>query len=612
MSILTDPNPSKTPNRKNNTNRLALSPAGTIALILINAIVLLFLGWPTLQSRLGLSPKAATPTADINTSVSTNSLDAALSNEPAPIIITTTPDPDFGRSLPGIMVFSLSDNDYTHLFAYQADSLPLTRLTSGEWDDIHPALSPDGTQVAFASRRNGPWDLYILNLRTANITQVTDDLNYEGSPSWSPDGLWLTYEKYIDKDLVDSNLEIFILPVDGSLDPIRLTTNEDVDFSPSWSPDNRKIAYASNRSGQNDIWIIDLDGIGDSRYKNITNTPSSGEAFPFWAPDGKELAWVRYSGELPGIYSVAPEHLSQDPKFLSIGDFAAWSPFGGLLLTAYSGGSTNFYISALHPGENTVALPPMVFSGRIRGLTWGKNGLPSKLPNQFTQLAQNKPSTPLASPNTPPADQITGRQILVDLEDVEAPNPTLNALAVDPFLALRERVAQDAGWDALSSLENAFLPITNLLSPGLEKDWLYTGRAFTLDPVLIDAGWMVVLKDEKETGTYWRVFLRTTLQDGNLGEPFLFSPWDFNARFSGSPGDYEAGGRFAYPYPSGYWLDFTALAAEYGWERLPALNNWRSFFQGTRFNQFVFTGGLDWISAMLQLYPPEILPTPSR
>jgi TolB protein len=63
--------------------------------------------------------------------------------------------------------------------------------------------------------------------------------------------------------------------------------------------------------------------------------------------------------------------------------------------------------------------------------------------------------------------------------------------------------------------------------------------------------------------------------------------------------------------PSGYWFDLTALAAQYGWERLPALTDWRTYYAGARFNELAFTQELDWRTAMLQLYPPEVLITPT-
>jgi hypothetical protein len=61
--------------------------------------------------------------------------------------------------------------------------------------------------------------------------------------------------------------------------------------------------------------------------------------------------------------------------------------------------------------------------------------------------------------------------------------------------------------------------------------------------------------------------------------------------------------------PLGYWLDLTELAANYGWERLPALITWRSAMAAARFNEFIVSDGLDWQAAMGELYPAEALVT---
>ncbi len=122
--------------------------------------------------------------------------------------------------------------------------------------------------------------------------------------------------------------------------------------------------------------------------------------------------------------------------------------------------------------------------------------------------------------------------------------------------------------------------------------------------------YMLVVREDYGGHTYWRIFLRPLEQDGSQGTPLTQFPWDFNARFSGNTAYYEEGGARLEEIPSGYWVDFTDLAAQYGWSREPALSNWRSYYQGSRFNQLVFTSGLTWEEAMLQLYPPEIFMQP--
>jgi hypothetical protein len=117
---------------------------------------------------------------------------------------------------------------------------------------------------------------------------------------------------------------------------------------------------------------------------------------------------------------------------------------------------------------------------------------------------------------------------------------------------------------------------------------------------------MAVTKQVYGTDTYWRVFLKPLQQDGSMGRPLTAFPWDFDARFSGDSTAYELGGEPYEEIPGGYWVDFTFLATEYGWERQTALSNWQSYYQGARFNVFAITSGLTWEEAMLQVWPPEV------
>jgi hypothetical protein len=84
-----------------------------------------------------------------------------------------------------------------------------------------------------------------------------------------------------------------------------------------------------------------------------------------------------------------------------------------------------------------------------------------------------------------------------------------------------------------------------------------------------------------------------------------------NARYNLDPRAYEAGGEYA-PAPSGYWVEITSIMQAYDWERLSALPNWRNYYRGARFAEFALTSGMSWYDAMLELYPPEALVTPTR
>ena len=500
------------------------------------------------------------------------------------------------------VILSIEEDGYSHLFAYIPNEKPLTRLTNGDWDDITPALSPDGTKLAFASNRFGHWDLFLMDLASGELTQLTDTPEYDGAPTWSPDGSFLAYESYRDE-----NLEIIIGPADDpAKNAIRLTTSPATDHSPAWAPGGRQIAFVSN----GEIILADLDRTNDARFQNLSNTPLAIEAHPVWSPDGNRLAWATQSQNMgrSGIYIWDAER-QLPAQWIGDGNLPAWNASGDRIITTVQAPNTNFIIIYTPDGTNLQPLTP--FPYQVGSLVWANLVMKDPMPEIFEQAAQFTPAPLWAANGQPISEGAANRWSLVDLPNVQAPYPQLHDLANEAFNALRERIQWEAGWDALASLENAFVPLTSDLDPGFGEDWLYTGRAFAINSLMTNAGWMVAVREDFGAQTYWRLYLRAQAQDGTLGIPLHDLPWDLRARHNLDPQVYEQGGTYS-EVPPGYWVDITSLAAQYGWERVPALPNWRTFFRGARFTEFTLTDGLDWYSAMLQLYPPDVLVTPTR
>jgi len=105
-------------------------------------------------------------------------------------------------------------------------------------------------------------------------------------------------------------------------------------------------------------------------------------------------------------------------------------------------------------------------------------------------------SEPLWQPQLTRTVAPAGRMGLVPLEDVAAPQPLLHDAVDEAFNGLRQQISIEAGWDALSSLENAYVALTTPPTPSIQNDWLYTGRAFAINPLLMSAGWVVIAKEE--------------------------------------------------------------------------------------------------------------------
>ncbi len=169
---------------------------------------------------------------------------------------------------------------------------PLVRvfqLTSTLGQDSGPALSPDGSSLAYSSDRNGPFEIYVRSLAPGGAeTQLTNDGEQNLQPQWSPDGKYLAF--YSGK-----RNGIRVMPALGGA--IQQIT--EFGSSPVWSPDSREIAFRSEGlyttspmdgqpSGPSTIWVVNRDGSG-LRQLTTPNAPPGFHSDPVWSRDGRIL-----------------------------------------------------------------------------------------------------------------------------------------------------------------------------------------------------------------------------------------------------------------------------------------------------------------------------------
>ena len=196
------------------------------------------------------------------------------------------------------------------------------------------------------------------------------------------------------------------------------------------------------------------------------------------------------------------------------------------------------------------------------------------------------------------------------LNGVTAPSPYLSDKVDDSFVAMRQAVVQQIGFDFLGTLKDALWAVDRLPDPGQTKQsWHYAGRAIDFDRNLVFGGPppVEVVREDIGVNTYWRVYVRVPneLQGGQLGEPLKHLPWDFASRTSGDPQTFEQGGKTKTAVPAGYYVDFTQLAEDYGWMSVPSERTWRSNYSGILYWEYDKREGLSWNDAMLQLYTQD-------
>jgi Tol biopolymer transport system component len=188
------------------------------------------------------------------------------------------------------------------IYLVNSDGPGSTQLTSNSVLDEDPAWSPDGSQIVFASEREGNREIYVMNADGSNAVRLTTSSATESSPAWSPDGNRIAFVSSRDGDR-----EIYVMNADGT-NPERLTSSPGSDLDPTWSPDGRQLAYSSERGGVPRIYVMDATGNGQ---RQVT-LGWLGDTEPAWSADGEAILFIREirivngaSGYQP--WSVAPD-----------------------------------------------------------------------------------------------------------------------------------------------------------------------------------------------------------------------------------------------------------------------------------------------------------------
>jgi TolB protein len=524
---------------------------------------------------------------------------------PAPVGPTVTA-PANPLTLGGTFYYVYRHAGYSNLWALVLGQTNPVRLTAGPWDDRDPAISPDGTRLAFASHREGSWNLYVLDLGTGETRRLTSGNAYKAKPNWSPDGQYLVFELYR-----NDNLDIAIISAQGG-DIIPVTGDPAADYQPAWSPGGREIVWVSMRSGNPELWKMSLDNPNERQYVQLTNTPNIQESNPAFGPNGDIVVYTDASSP----YAVIWGHSATDPSAPAFeagqGLYPAWSPEGSSLASVQvqENGPDLVLVAPL----SQKGMPQIAFraeAGHLRGLSWSGGRLPNNLPQSLAQVSQVSDAPPWAEDISNP--QPAGNDppySLVAIPNLTAANPQLSDRVDEAYGGLRVTTARAVGWDFLNTLDNATVDINAPPPPSLDfNSWLKTGRAFDIAQAAEQFGWVKISREDFGFHTFWRVWLLAAVQDGTQGEPLHAPPWNLAARYSGRPQPYDAGGEYSAVLPPGYFVDFTSLADEYGWTRVQAESNWRQFYPGIMYWRFEHRDGLDWLSAMREVYSAAAVAT---
>ncbi len=260
----------------------------------------------------------------------------------------------------------------------------LTSDSSEGVTHVRPRWSPDGTRIVFQNIERTKFDIRVFDLVTSTSVWVTNDAVQDLNPVWSPSGEFIYFSSYrggginiwraaISADLsrvgaphqltigagqdveiaasrdairlafsiLRQNANIWKLPVDpetglvaGQPEQVVATTRED--SRGAWSPDGKMIAFNSDRTGEMNIWLLDLES---GRSRQITKG-SGGDFQANWSPDGKRIAFFSSRAGTADVWCVDVEtgELEQLTTSESVNVNPFYSPDGSMI--AYNSDQT--------------------------------------------------------------------------------------------------------------------------------------------------------------------------------------------------------------------------------------------------------------------------------
>ena len=192
-----------------------------------------------------------------------------------------------------------------------------TRFTFGPGNKQGPIWSPDGSQIAYSKSEPGAVKLYRQSTAGSAHEQLLDS-DSSRPIDWSPDGRYIIERRLS----TESGIDIWVLPLFGDRKPFAYLASPFRKGYARVSPDGKWLAYTSNETGRDEVYVGSFPTPGDKRQISV-----SGGWRPRWSRDGKELFFVSGDGKMmavavksSGKFQYGTPHTLFDTRMRDVGE----------------------------------------------------------------------------------------------------------------------------------------------------------------------------------------------------------------------------------------------------------------------------------------------------
>jgi Tol biopolymer transport system component len=224
-----------------------------------------------------------------------------------------------------------SSDNATEIYSMGTDGNNIARLTNNEFMDLYPAWSPDGTRIAFLSRREKDLDIYVMAADGSDVKILYDSGSNDADIDWADETIVFT-----------ARFAVWKMNDDGT-HPVQITNPPDRgqwgnanlpagDYDPRLSPDGKKVAFerledTSQPNGGYNIFSVDADGAGETR---LTDTGYA-QGLASWSHSGDRLVYTVAAIAGAGKYDIyamnsdGTDNCNITPDYFPA-DFLCYSP----------------------------------------------------------------------------------------------------------------------------------------------------------------------------------------------------------------------------------------------------------------------------------------------